>query len=227
LRGWFLEGKEVVITHETLFEILKREKERTELQKLDDDFFTDVVSYIKEKKKVVNQNDELFSVDDKLKTEKQISNIRRILKDLYDKREKKIINMALDRSRTKSDVIDTSTLLKEEKAFFEYLVGLFNRFREGVLYNLLNESLPIVEEKQAQVEENKEQPEAENKIEEKPKVETNKDSKLVRFTNAVPKFVGKELEEYGPFEEEDVATLPNEIAEVLILKGRVEEINEG
>ena len=49
-------------------------------------------------------------------------------------------------------------------------------------------------------------------------------SKLVRFLYSVPKFVGKELEEYGPFEEEDIANLPAEIAKVLLDKGRVEEI---
>jgi hypothetical protein len=50
------------------------------------------------------------------------------------------------------------------------------------------------------------------------------ETKLVRFLHAVPKFVGKELEEYGPFAEEDIANLPSEIADVLINKERVEEI---
>ena len=50
--------------------------------------------------------------------------------------------------------------------------------------------------------------------------------KLVRFLTHVPKFVGPELEEYGPFESEDIANLPAEIAEVLIDKGKVEEIIE-
>lgn len=223
-----MEQKEVVITHETLFEILKIEKERTELQKLDDTFFNDVVSYIKDKRKITSGNDDLFSSEDKIKTEKELENIRRILKDLYDKREKKIINMALDKSRTKSDVIDTSSLLKEEKILFEYLVSSFDKFRTGVLYNLLNESNPLIEEEKEVKNEGKE---ANNDVGKdipgkEEDNEVKKDSKLVRFTNAVPKFVGKELEEYGPFEEEDVATLPNEVADVLILKGRVEEINE-
>ena len=60
--------------------------------------------------------------------------------------------------------------------------------------------------------------------EEANKKEETKNTKLVRFLYAVPKFVGKELEEYGPFGEEDIANLPSEIADVLIGKGRVEEI---
>ena len=69
-------------------------------------------------------------------------------------------------------------------------------------------------------------PKGTKKSEKKEKKETPKETKLVRFLHAVPKFVGKELDEYGPFEEEDVASLPVEIANVLITKGRVEEISE-
>ena len=215
-----LEKKEVIITHETLFEILKREKDRTELQKLDANFFNDVVDYIKEKRKIISGNNSLFSFDDKRKTEKQIENVRRILKDLYDKREKKIITMGLDKSRTKSDVIDISALLKEEKILFEHLVTLFDKFRTGILYNLLNENVPVIEkEKIGNVEEKE-------IVKKEEKNEIKKDAKLIRFIHAVPKFVGKELEEYGPSDEEDIADLSSEIADVLILKGRVEEIKE-
>ena len=201
-----------------MFDIIKREKDRTELQKLDNTFFNDVVNYIKEKKKITS-NESLFSSDEKKKVQIQIKNIRRLLKDLYDKREKKIINMALDKSRTKSDVIDISALLIEEKILFEYLVTLFNKFRAGILYNLLNVSIPAIEKDIENVKEK----EVDGKI---VKDEIKKDTKLVRFVNAVPKFVGKELEEYGPFEEDDIANLPNEIADVLINKDRVEEIKE-
>ena len=49
---------------------------------------------------------------------------------------------------------------------------------------------------------------------------------MIRFLSPVPKFLGKELETYGPFGEDDVANLPSEIAAILIAKGRVEEIHE-
>lgn len=213
-----MEEKQIIITHETLFDIIKREKDRSELQKLDNTFFNDVIDYIKEKKKITS-NESLFSSDEKKKVQIQIQNIRRLLKDLYDKREKKIIIMALDKSRTKSDVIDISALLKEEKMLFEYLVTLFNKFRSGILYNLLNVSIPAIEKDVENVKEK----EVDGKI---VKDEIEIDTKIVRFVHAVPKFVGKELEEYGPFEEDDIANLPNEIADVLINKDRVEEIKE-
>ncbi|MBW2980185.1 hypothetical protein KY360_02090 [Candidatus Woesearchaeota archaeon] len=222
-------NKEVNITYETLFEILRREKDKEELQKLSDSFFSDVIAYLEDKKKALSDAT-LQSFGDKKKLEDELGNIRRILKDLYERREKKIVNLALNISRTKSNLIDTSALLNEEKSLFDSLIRNLDYGRESILNNLLESKTPGFE--QPKVEEPKTKdvqtdaaPKEEPK-EEASKEENHKNTKMVRFTNAVPKFVGKELEEYGPFEEEDVANLPTEIANVLIEKGRVEEIKE-
>ncbi len=208
--------EEVTITYETLFELSRREKERSELQKLDDSFFDNILRYLKDKQAIINQQEtELFSAEEKRKTEEQLENVKRIIKDLYAKREKKIASMAIDKSKNKSAIIDNSVFLKEEKEFFSTLVKILDVNRENVLSNLLNlkEVVPttaFTPEKKEIKEENK----------------SPKETKLVRFLHAVPKFVGKELEEYGPFEEEDIASLPVEIVNVLINKERVEEISQ-
>ena len=117
--------QEVIITYETLFELLQREKERTDLQKLEPTFFNDVIGYIKDKKKIIEaKNDSMFANEERRKTERQLENIYKIIKELYERREKKIISIALDRSRTKSSLIDTTALLKEEKVVFDALTGL-------------------------------------------------------------------------------------------------------
>ena len=207
-------AQEVIITYETLFELLQREKDRTDLQRLDPSFFNDVISYIKDKKKLLEiKNDSIFAHEEKKKAEKQLENIYRILKELYERREKKIISLALDKSRTKSDLIDTTALLKEERVVFDALTGLLDTYRDTILYSVLNEKIPFM-----------------HAVEDKPKehfksaLELKKNTKLVRFTHPIPKFVGPELEEYGPFVEEDLANLPAEVAEVLIIKGKAEEI---
>ena len=116
--------------------------------------------------------------------------------------------------------LDNSVFLKQEKELFDNAVKIFDMGRENVLFNVIELKEPVAlggmnlegnGDTTSLVEESKEE---------------KKDTKLVRFLNAVPKFVGKELEEYGPFEEEDIASLPIEIATVLINKGRVEEISE-
>lgn len=214
-----METKEVNITYETLFELLKREKDMTDLQKLDPNFFNYFVEYLNEKNKVLGKEDSLFSYDEKKKVEKQIDNAKRIIKEIYERREKKILNIALIKSRTKSDVMDTSSFLENEKRFFDEVVKVLDVFRNDVIDNILS-GKQTSEITMAKEEINKKE------IDEKGDIDKNetKNTKLVRFIYAVPKFVGKELEEYGPFAEEDIANLPIEIADLLINKGRVEEI---
>ena len=213
--------KRVNITYETLFDMLRNEKNREELQKLDKSFFEDLIQYINDKKELLSQDrdSELFSGLEKEKTIKQLENIKKLVRELYERREKKIVNMALISSRTGS-ILDDSALLKEEKQLFDSLIEVLNKTRAGVLLKVLKAEKPELKFKQAvkDVKESKVGTAVEPK---------KKDAKLVRFTHAVPKFLGKELEVYGPFEEEDVASLPEEIADVLIGKGRVEEIDSG
>ena len=82
------ENKEIVISYETLFELLRREKEREALQKLNDSFFEDVVNYINEKKKSLAENESSSSFGERDKIDQQIRNIKKILKELYERREK-------------------------------------------------------------------------------------------------------------------------------------------
>ena len=211
--------QEIVITYETLFELLKREKERPDLQKLEPSFFSDTISYIKDKKKLLDaKSDAAFAHEEIKKTERQLENIYKIIKELYEKREKKIISMALDKSRTKSNLIDTSALLKEERVIFDSVTSLLDNYREAILYSLLNEKMPFMRPMDLKTEKPQEGFVSANKL--------KRTTKLVRFSGHVPKFVGPELEEYGPFEEEDIANLPMEIADVLIGKAKAQEITE-
>ena len=200
----------VNITYETLFDMLRNEKNREELQKLEPNFFEDLIQYISDKKELLahDHDSELFSELEKEKTIKQLENIKKLVRELYERREKKIMYMALISSRTGS-LLDDSALLKEEKQLFDAIIEVLNNSRVGVLFKVLKAQKPEL------------MPTIKQEIKETPK-----ETKLVRFTHAVPKFLSKDLEVYGPFEEEDIANLPIEIANVLISKGRAEEIKE-
>ncbi len=214
-----MDEDKVVITYETIFELLRREKDRAELQKLEKTFFQDILDYLKERKEIlINQKSSLTNPEERKKNERQFQNTKKLVSDFYDRREKKIINMALDKSRTKEDLADTTTLLEEEKNLFEKLVRLLNENRSNVLYRVLDLETTKKEEETEKIKEDVKDIEEEDKKE--------KSALMVRFINAVPKFIGKELEEYGPFEEEEITNLPKEIANVLINKGRAEEIRE-
>lgn len=214
-------AKEVTITYETLFEILKRERDMADLQKIDANFFNNFIEYLNDKKGMMDKNDPLFSYDEKKKIERQIDNAKRMMKDIYERREKKIINIALIKSRTRSNVIDTSSLLESEKNFLNEVETVLNRHRDTILQN-------VMEGKNIEIREipNKDSmPKNPGEVPSDRRGQEKKETKLVRFVCSVPKFVGEELEEYGPFSEEDIANLPMEIADLLISKGRVEEID--
>ena len=230
-----MEAKEMIITYETLFDLMKREKDRVELQRLEPEFFANVLSYLREKRQFASQQ-ESASYDEKMKSHREMDNIRKLIKELYDRREKKIVMLAIDQSRTKSNLVDFSHMLAEERELFEQLMRTLDGFREGILSNILSERLPAIytaldEKKTAHAAHRGSSPmepssPAAAQAESQVQSSNGKTTALVRFLHPVPKFVGPELNEYGPFSEDDIASLPKEIAEVLIGKGRVEELHE-
>lgn len=218
---------EITINYEKLFELLRREKGRDELQKLDSEFLSNFVEYLNNKLALLESSrkkQDIFSSADSAGTLTQIENIRRMMRELYERREKKIILMALNRSRTGSRIIDTSNLMEQDKSFFEELQASMDRYRKGILDRILSGKEPEIPELCTG---RGEGPDAEKEEKEKKREKEQPkegETKLLRFLKPVPRFVGKELETYGPFEEEDMANLPADIANVLIAKGRAEEM---
>lgn len=208
--------KDVIITYETLYELLRREKARPEIQKLDDSFYRDVINYIEEKKSFIesqSKTESIFSNTEIEKTKKQLENVQKMLKELCERREFKIVQLALIASRTSKSIEHISLLLPEEQSFHNELLNLLNIGRENILENLLNAKLPR---------------KLEAGLKKKPK-EINsaskaEDNKVVRILNPVPRFIGTNLEVYGPFDQENVVNLPSEIAGLLIKNKKAEEL---
>ena len=233
---------DIKLTYETLYEVVRLEKARPELQELSPSFFEDALAYLREKKKIVDETKfktDIFSSAEREKTLTQIRNIKKLLNELYEKRESKILAMALNKSRTDAHIVDTSNLLPEEKKLYQYLLNDLNLFREGVLFNLLemNKSVVLtdkekkaykdladIEEKAKKIEKQEITKETEYKkaeANEKTTEDANTDeNKKIKFLTSVDKFFGKELEPYGPFNANDITDLPNEIADVLINNGQ-------
>ena len=221
---------DIRITYETLFDLLRREKNREELQHLDKDFYEQVLAYLKEKKEALSKKgDELFVSAEREKMKIQFQNIRRIIKELYERREKKIINMAMSKARTGSDVIDTSNLLLSEKNFFDEQVILLTKYKDSVLDAIIhlkefNNGKKEEEKEQAPPEGSKEETRKEPKIKEKETVAVADATniKKIKITASLPEFVGLQGEVIGPFNEGDVVELEPTIAELLIKKGNAQ-----
>jgi DNA replication initiation complex subunit (GINS family) len=191
---------EVIITYETLYELLRQEKFKTELQKLSPDFFKNVVNYLNEKESIIKSQsvkDNIFASTEVEKTKTQLKNVKNILKEIYDKREAKILKSAQFNSRTQT-LPDTSSMLAEEESLYHQLQNTLSQSRKGILFNVLNKNLPTYEQQKPLKRENK------------------TDSIQIQILQSIPEFVGPDLEVYGPFEVNQSIKLPLMIANNLI-----------
>jgi DNA replication initiation complex subunit (GINS family) len=208
-------SKEVVLTYETLYEMLRKEKSRDELQKLDEPFFRDVLTYLREKQQEYDDNltkNDIFSQSERDKIHIQLANIKKILKDLYDIRERKIINMSINKSRTHTMIIDTANLLPQEQPFFESLHSVMSQYRTGILHRLLEQREPDILPIILPLPEQKEEiPAPENSL------------KKIKCIEPVEQFFGEELESYGPFAPDEETSLPEQLANILISQGKAVE----
>ncbi|MEM4711154.1 MAG: hypothetical protein QXL18_04350 [Candidatus Woesearchaeota archaeon] len=217
---------DLAISYDLLFDILRYEKSKEELYVLEKDFYGKVVEYLKQKESSMLSIN--TSTTERELTRIQLNNIKRILQEIYERRERKIINLAIYTVKTDSNIINVNALLPEEKIFYDNMVLMLSKYRNSILNNLLNNKMPF----------------AENIHEETDKLMNkykNGDSKRiingndfseedpekiisVRFIKPVPKFLGPEMEIYGPFIEDDIASLPYKIAKILINNKRAERI---
>jgi len=221
---------DVVITYETLFDILRKEKGRPELQQLPTDFYGQVVAYVRKRQAEVDA----AGGPGALAAQKpliQHRNVQKILRELYERRERKIIEMALNRARTESNIVDTTALLPEEKSFYEGCAELLGKSKRDLLSPMLRGdapdgvTVPVLRETEEATYTLHEHT-AEARPQPTLDVESiaGREQLKVRFIAPVPKFLGLKGETYGPFEPGEITELPGKIAAVLFKKKRVEQI---
>jgi DNA replication initiation complex subunit (GINS family) len=231
---------EIKITYETLFDLLRREKNREDLQGLDRDFYEQVLAYLREKENLLSRKEDTsYFSNDKEKLKIQFQNIRRLVKELYERREKKIINIALVKARTGSDVIDTGTMLPCETEFFEDMVELFSNYKSEILDKVINlrefngfvkngtstsSRFTAVSDEEVSYESSNTEtnPEVHFKpVQAETKAEPN--NKKIKILEYLPKFMGLRGEVLGPYEKDAVVELDRQIADLLVKKGRAEQ----
>ena len=212
---------EIKVTYETLFDLLRREKGRNELQELELSFYEDVSTYLSEKNKALNMSN---SRGEQEKIKIQQKNIKKILRELYELREKKIINLATSKVRTSSNLIDTSKLLEKEKQLFEEACELFSKYKAEILekttqsspgYYSYREEKPVVKEKTKE-----EQKEPNNE----PKEHSSEEIVKIKVTHTLPRFLGVDKKIYGPYDQGQETEMPLATAKLLLDKKRAEKL---
>ena len=236
---------DIHITYETLFDLLRKERSLDDLQELDPWFWKYVVDYLNEREAFLETTSQLQQE----KTRIELFNIKRIVKEIYERRERKIVQLAMNVTKTSDHgFVDTRSMLSEEKKLFDETISLLLTYKRGVLDQVCSNNVPIITpEVYEKKEDEKPSPKIENTVTEEPKTsvpgeqfiksnpeddaqeikkdgEQGDESILVKFRMSVPKFLGKNKEVFGPYEAGTVTSLPQNIATILLKKEKVEKV---
>jgi len=168
----------------------KREKENEELQPLDGALYSDLSHYIQ------NQKSELLMLDEKTLKAQLISeecrNMKQFLTALIQSRYRKISERVVQGKK-----IPKNHLTPEEEVIYSGLLSTCN-YMKTFLKEILKGRRPKAKELQF----------------------VNKPKRiLIRFLKGIPAIIGPDMKTYGPFKEEDIASLPIENVESLIKRG--------
>ena len=179
--------------YKELFELLKREKETIELQRLPKDIYAKIASYIKKMNQENRMLDKKTTKAKLLANELQHSKI--IVSELLHCRYEKFLRRTLA-----EETVARDTITDEEKKLYEEVLPLpeaFKSFSKDILRGHL--SKVEKDEKQAMT--------------------------VLRFIEEIPALIGSDLNAYGPFAPEDIATLPTENARIFVRQGLAIEVD--
>jgi DNA replication initiation complex subunit (GINS family) len=182
-----------MITYETI-RAAYREEKKEGLQPLPKEFWSACAKWIAAKVEKYKRNSELKDLED-------IENAKSMLKDLFDRRERKILLLAMHHVRSSAA---PKNLLPEEEGFFDSSVKLLRNARRDILERVISAKGPSSPKKTS-----KTQPKpAQNRLD-------------VIVLEEIPAFVGTDEVEYGPLRPGDEINLPKDVAELLIKRGVV------
>ncbi len=192
----------------TLMEIYRRERTSPYLQDVGKDFYRQLESYINEIYSKYEEHSKKEEISKLTVLLDEFKNIKAVINDLYEIRERKILLNALYYVKSGEEVA-VENLTSEEEAMLKQIAGILGEHRSSVLEKIISEKaaaemrMPETKEKQATLKE---------------KMIT------IRLLKDLPPIVGVDGRVYGAFKEEDVVTLPEPNALVFINQGVAEQI---
>jgi DNA replication factor GINS len=117
---------EETITFDFIRRVQRDEQNSPKLTKLPDNFFDAAYGYIKQKKQM--------SLRDERKMFLEMKQIERLVEDIFNRRERKILNAAIISARTN---IPPENLTGDEMAFFELVVAAAKKRRDDSLRQVI------------------------------------------------------------------------------------------
>jgi DNA replication initiation complex subunit (GINS family) len=225
------EGMTEVLTYDALREIQYNERKSEKLYELDNSFYTRLEEYFDRK----GPKNDL--------AEMEMRNAKNILKDILDRRERKILSQALTTVRSGMR-IDTTTMTGKEEELFKKLVRIIKKHREEAIKPVKKTKKSGTQEKETPKPENEEPTSPENKELENEKIESEPQTTdnepqtepeepesdqtttyiKVKILEELPEIVGSDFKNYGPFKNGDIIDIPEKNADIFIEKNKAEKI---
>lgn len=190
------------MSYRRLLEAWKREKESTDIQSISASFIQEMRAYVELLNKTPTESDTLRGSI----VQKERAYASKMLRDLVDKRLEKILYSELN-----GVPLDAKSLIPEEQKLYSNIRQLLAGYKRGV-------ELPEVREIQSQpAPPSVDSSQTQEVI--KPPSGRDVEMVVVRFLQPLPAIMGIDMKAYGPFDKEDVASIPLENALNLIRRG--------
>lgn len=110
---------EETITFDLIRRIQREEQRSPKLSKIPENFYDAAMSYINQKKNIGEKEDR--------KNILEVKSIERLIEDIFDRRERKIVTAAVNSARTN---IQPENMIEEEKDFFDLVAASIRQRRE-------------------------------------------------------------------------------------------------
>lgn len=186
-----------MITFETLKTAQRQERKTNSLTELSQDFFQQARKYLQSKQEFIEKL--ALNKRDPHIHELELKNAQVILIDIYERRERKLLQLSLASARASAT---QANLLEHEKRLLNELISILDKERDEILAKTL---------KKTGIENIK---------------KDKSEMKRVKFTHDFPSFLGIDEKEYGPFAIGDIVELPRVNAEILIGKSMAHDATE-
>jgi DNA replication factor GINS len=198
--------------YEQLYAAWRREIEDATLGGLSPDFYVKIADYLGHIKEAQSKPVEKKTVKTSL-LEHEAKNVERMLGELLDMRYRKILKTVTRLHKAPVELLTT-----EEAKMCEGFVGFSEAYRSFARNLKQGEQTQIPQMPQTQQVPQQEQiPTVKLII--KPEAHVTHKRLTLRFTKNIPAIMGADMKSYGPFQAEDVASLPSLNAQILVKQG--------
>ena len=197
------------INYKILRKIQESEKNSPILTELKDDFYDNLSTYLQN---LNNRLNEEKSSQKQMLINDEIQNIKKIVVNIYEKREKKILLAVVSTARGGKP--DLKNITNEEKILFDKILDL--------LLNSRKRFLEIESRKNGFKEIETEQKE---EIAEKKEIKQMNHNPIIRITQDIPEFIGTDEKKYS-LRKNDILSLPEDMCDMLTKKNVAERVNQ-